>query len=211
MPVKVVSLFSSIGSNKLYEGTFKVRPNGLMRFLHESPGLDKVDIVFLQRGQNREEYNVLQCVGSARAEFIESHKGKYGYEIQLTEDQMSHVVPLRQTLWTFWQQWFIKYKLQWHFDEHDGLNRISLEVVYGLLNRRSEFEELLYFNDVTALRSLKERILGYGDIIIRGHDNSTKILYINNIVDAGDVATRLNNVIHTLKSNNVGRHEWIPT
>jgi hypothetical protein len=211
MTVKVASLFSSIGSQKLYEGTFKVRPNGLMRFLHESPELDKVDVVFVRRGQNKEEYNVLQCVGSTKAKFIEPHKGKYGYEIQLTEDQLNCVVPLRQTLWTFWQQWFVKYKLQWYFDKDDKLSRIRLQVIYGLFNRRAEFEELLYFNDVTALRSLKGRILGYGDIIIRGHDNSTKTLYINNIVDARDVASRLNDVIHDLKSENVGRHEWIPT
>jgi len=58
-----------------------------------------------------------------------------------------------------------------------------LKLVRGLLSRRTENFELIRVQDIDYSQGVHERILGIGDIKIRGHDPSDPDIVLRNVPD----------------------------
>lgn len=56
-----------------------------------------------------------------------------------------------------------------------------VRIVRGLVNRDVENFELIRIQDIDYSQGVSERILGIGDVIIRGHDPSNPQVMLNNV------------------------------
>jgi uncharacterized membrane protein YdbT with pleckstrin-like domain len=62
-----------------------------------------------------------------------------------------------------------------------------IKIVKGLLSRGVENFELIRVQDIDVKQGLDERILGIGDIVIRGQDPSNPEIILRNIPKPNDV------------------------
>ena len=62
-----------------------------------------------------------------------------------------------------------------------------LKIVHGLLSRDVENFELIRFQDIDYKQGVHERVLGVGDITIRGHDISEPKIVLRNVKDPEQV------------------------
>lgn len=67
------------------------------------------------------------------------------------------------------------------------LTNERLKIVKGLLSRDIENFELIRVQDIDLSRNVSERILGIGDILIKGHDPSNPEIVLRNVPDPEDV------------------------
>lgn len=61
------------------------------------------------------------------------------------------------------------------------LTNERIKIIHGLLSRRIENYELIRIQDIDYRQDLSERVLGIGDIIIRGQDPSNPEITLRNI------------------------------
>ncbi len=71
--------------------------------------------------------------------------------------------------------------------EHYTVTTDRLKIVRGLLSRRTENFELIRVQDIDYSQGVHERILGIGDIKIRGHDPSDPEIVLRNVPDPDQV------------------------
>jgi hypothetical protein len=71
--------------------------------------------------------------------------------------------------------------------EHYAITSDRLKIVRGLLSRKTENFELIRVQDIDYSQGLHERILGIGDIKIRGHDPSNPEIVLRNVPDPDKV------------------------
>lgn len=61
------------------------------------------------------------------------------------------------------------------------LTNERLKIVHGMLSRRVENFELIRIQDIDFKQNVGERVLGIGDIFIRGHDPSNPEIILRNV------------------------------
>jgi hypothetical protein len=67
------------------------------------------------------------------------------------------------------------------------LTNERIKVVHGMLSRRIENYELIRIQDIDYKQNVSERVLGIGDIFIRGQDKSNPEIVLRNIAKVEDV------------------------
>ena len=118
-------------------------------------------------------------------------------------------VEITQTKITFWRRWFTRYYLQIERDDNGVLIDSRIIVETGLLSRGEDDAPLAYYNEAVFFSSIKERLLGYGDITLYGTKDATKQqLTLHNIVNVKEVQNLLNRLIREHKGN-VTRVEFL--
>lgn len=71
--------------------------------------------------------------------------------------------------------------------EHYTLTSERIKIVTGLIGKDIENYELIRVQDIDIIQSISERILGIGDIIIKGADQSSSTVVLRNIHDPQEV------------------------
>ncbi len=67
------------------------------------------------------------------------------------------------------------------------LTNERIKIVHGMLSRQVENYELVRIQDIDFKQNVGERVLGIGDIFIRGHDPSTPVITLRNVTSPEDV------------------------
>jgi hypothetical protein len=67
------------------------------------------------------------------------------------------------------------------------LTNERIKVVHGMLSRRIENYELIRIQDIDYKQNVSERVLGIGDIFIRGQDKSSPEIILRNIAKVEEV------------------------
>jgi hypothetical protein len=67
------------------------------------------------------------------------------------------------------------------------LTNERIKVVHGMLSRRIENYELIRIQDIDYKQNVSERMLGIGDIFIRGQDKSTPEIVLRNVAKVEEV------------------------
>jgi hypothetical protein len=67
------------------------------------------------------------------------------------------------------------------------LTNERIKIVHGLLSRRIENYELIRIQDIDYKQNVSERVLGIGDIFIRGQDKSSPEIILRNIAKVEEV------------------------
>jgi hypothetical protein len=67
------------------------------------------------------------------------------------------------------------------------LTNERIKVVHGMLSRRIENYELIRIQDIDYKQNVSERVLGIGDIFIRGQDKSNPEIVLRNVAKVEDV------------------------
>jgi len=67
------------------------------------------------------------------------------------------------------------------------LTNERIKIVHGLLSRRIENYELIRIQDIDYKQNVSERVLGIGDIFIRGQDKSNPEVILRNIAKVEEV------------------------
>jgi hypothetical protein len=62
-----------------------------------------------------------------------------------------------------------------------------LKIIRGLISRHVENFELIRIQDIDFKQGVSERIVGVGDITIRGHDMSEPVIVLRNVTDPEQV------------------------
>jgi uncharacterized membrane protein YdbT with pleckstrin-like domain len=71
------------------------------------------------------------------------------------------------------------------------LTNERIKIVHGLLSRQVENFELVRVQDIDFKQNVGERVLGIGDISIRGHDPSTPEITLRNIQNPEEVYEKM--------------------
>jgi hypothetical protein len=67
------------------------------------------------------------------------------------------------------------------------LTNERIKVVHGMLSRRIENYELIRIQDIDYKQNVSERVLGIGDIFIRGQDKSSPEIVLRNVAKVEEV------------------------
>jgi hypothetical protein len=67
------------------------------------------------------------------------------------------------------------------------LTNERIKVVHGMLSRRIENYELIRIQDIDYKQNVSERVLGIGDIFIRGQDKSNPEIVLRNVAKVEEV------------------------
>ena len=67
------------------------------------------------------------------------------------------------------------------------LTNERIKIVHGLLSRQIENFELVRIQDIDFKQNVGERVLGIGDIFIRGHDASDPVVTLRNVTGPEEV------------------------
>jgi hypothetical protein len=71
------------------------------------------------------------------------------------------------------------------------LTNERIKIVHGLLSRQVENFELVRVQDIDFKQNVGERVLGIGDISIRGHDPSTPVITLRNVQNPEEVYEKM--------------------
>ena len=71
--------------------------------------------------------------------------------------------------------------------EHYTLTSERIKVTSGLIGKDIQNYELIRIQDIDIVQNVSERVLGIGDIIIKGADKSSSTLVLRNIKDPQEV------------------------
>lgn len=161
------------------------------------------------------QYKELYQLFESTVDLIGEQNDAFVYRLKLPTDVeelrriRELVIEIKQSRWTFWRRWFERYYVKYHVNNGE-LARAQLIVERGLFSISIEQEELLYFSDVNMHKSLKERLLGYGDVTLLGNETTTKTLVLHNLLNVDRVSYQLNDLIQNLKKG-IQRIEYIHT
>jgi uncharacterized membrane protein YdbT with pleckstrin-like domain len=71
------------------------------------------------------------------------------------------------------------------------LTNERIKIVHGLLSRQVENFELVRVQDIDFKQNVGERVLGIGDISIRGHDLSNPVITLRNVQNPEEVYEKM--------------------
>jgi hypothetical protein len=71
------------------------------------------------------------------------------------------------------------------------LTNERIKIVHGMLSRQVENYELVRIQDIDFKQNVSERVLGIGDIFIRGHDPSHPVITLRNVSGPEEVYEKI--------------------